>query len=494
VNASSQVPPQNIEAEESVLGAMLVAEPTLTRVIDEVRLSAEDFYLEKHATIYRCVHDLYAASKPVDELSVTDALDHDSKLEAVGGKPYVSELAAKVPAAGNAKHYAEIVQRHSLTRGVISAAREATEAAYTGSINGEVVDLVDRLQAFHSPAHGPAVRTADLSRVRPIRWAWTGRLLLGYLNLLLGAEGVGKGTLTAWLMAQLTRGGLPGDLADTPARILILGDEDAFDSVWVPRLYAAGADLDLIDTLEDEFDLAGGTGPLQRLVHQGDYKVLFFDQLLDNLGVDVDDWRSKEVRDRLRPARRVARELDVLMLGALHPNKGQRSSFRDLVSGSHAFNASSRSSLLLAQHPEDESRRVLVRGKGNLSAAPPSFEFTIEGRDLEINGHGFSLPVVADEHDGELGVDDILKPQREAPVRESLADEIDALGTGQIQSRAEIAQALGRESSDGSVGRALNQLEDQGRWEKVGRGKWRRIVIATSKEVAMSKPAEETAR
>src|SRR5215213_4799453 len=107
---TSHVPPQNIEAEESVLGAMLVAEPTLTRVIDEVKLNAEDFYLEKHAAIFRCVHDLYAASKPVDELSVTESLVQRNQIEDAGGKHYVSELAAKVPAAGNAKHYAEIVQ------------------------------------------------------------------------------------------------------------------------------------------------------------------------------------------------------------------------------------------------------------------------------------------------------------------------------------------------------------------------------------------------
>ena len=71
---TAHVPPQNIEAEESVLGAMLVSEPTLTRVIDEVKLNAADFYLEKHGAIFTCVHDLYAASKPVDELSVTEAL------------------------------------------------------------------------------------------------------------------------------------------------------------------------------------------------------------------------------------------------------------------------------------------------------------------------------------------------------------------------------------------------------------------------------------
>ena len=121
---TAHVPPQNIEAEESVLGAMLVAEPTLTRVIDEVKLNAADFYLEKHATIFTAAHDLYAASKPVDELSVIEALTQRNQIEEAGGKHYVSELAAKVPAAGNAKHYAEIVQQNSLLRRLLGAGQQ----------------------------------------------------------------------------------------------------------------------------------------------------------------------------------------------------------------------------------------------------------------------------------------------------------------------------------------------------------------------------------
>ena len=80
----AHVPPQNIEAEESVLGAMLVAEPTLTRVIDEVKLNAADFYLDRHRPIFECVHDLYAASKPVDELSVSEALTQRNKIDEAG--------------------------------------------------------------------------------------------------------------------------------------------------------------------------------------------------------------------------------------------------------------------------------------------------------------------------------------------------------------------------------------------------------------------------
>ncbi len=124
---TAHVPPQNIEAEESVLGAMLVAEPALTRVIDEVKLNAGDFYLDKHATIFTAVHDLYAASKPVDELSVSEALTQRNQIEEAGGKHYVSELAAKVPAAGNAKHYAEIVQQNADMRRVLQGLHAGAE-------------------------------------------------------------------------------------------------------------------------------------------------------------------------------------------------------------------------------------------------------------------------------------------------------------------------------------------------------------------------------
>src|SRR5262245_12443013 len=89
---------------------MLVAEPALPRVIGDVRLAVGDFYLDKHRAIFEAIRDLYGTSKPVDELSVSDTLRRAGKLDHAGGKHYVSELAAKVPAAGNAGHYAEIVK------------------------------------------------------------------------------------------------------------------------------------------------------------------------------------------------------------------------------------------------------------------------------------------------------------------------------------------------------------------------------------------------
>src|SRR4029077_12553194 len=141
---STHVPPQNIEAEESVLGAMLVAEPALTRVIDEVKLNAADFYLDRHRAIFECAHDLYAESKPVDELSVAEALTQRNMIDQAGGKHFVSELAAKVPAAGNAKHYAEIVQQNSLLRRLLGAGQEIQ--GWGNDRGGEPRELSERAE------------------------------------------------------------------------------------------------------------------------------------------------------------------------------------------------------------------------------------------------------------------------------------------------------------------------------------------------------------
>lgn len=342
------------------------------------------------------------------------------------------------------------------------------------------------MRRFNNPGGGLSIRGVDLSTVEPIRWAWQGRLPLGVLSILLGAEGVGKSTLAAWLIARLTRGELPGNLAEQPVRCLTIGDEDSFDAVTVPRLVAAGADFDKVFTIsegDDLIDLDRDYDQLRKLLQKERFAVVYFDSLVDTLGADVDDWRAKDVREALRGIRRLAREFDLCVIGSLHPNKGQHATFRGLVSGSHQYNALARSSLLLAEHPDDADRRLLVRGKGNLSKEPPGFEFEIQTWVDEINGHRFELPVVAETGNCDYRVADVLKPERSASVRDSLAEQIDKLGTGEVQTRGELAKALGRKPDDRTVERALGQLEDEGRWRKVGRGKWQRFGIGTSKEV-----------
>jgi replicative DNA helicase len=123
---------------------MLVSESTLTRVIDEVKLNAADFYLDKHRRIFDAIHDLYAVSNPVDELSVSEALTQRNQIDEAGGRHYVSELAAKVPAAANAKHYAEIVQQNSLLRRLLGAGQEIQ--GWVNERDGEPRELSERAE------------------------------------------------------------------------------------------------------------------------------------------------------------------------------------------------------------------------------------------------------------------------------------------------------------------------------------------------------------
>src|SRR5690242_9266252 len=139
---SAPVPPQNLEAEESVLGAMMLS-PWAIGAVSEV-LDAKDFYRESHAKIYRAALALYAKGEPVDAITLTDELEERSELEDVGGRVRLHELAALVPATANASHYARIVRETATLRGLIRAGGEIARLGWERP--GEAGDLVDRAE------------------------------------------------------------------------------------------------------------------------------------------------------------------------------------------------------------------------------------------------------------------------------------------------------------------------------------------------------------
>jgi hypothetical protein len=261
--------------------------------------------------------------------------------------------------------------------------------------------------------------------------------------------------------------------------VLVVGDEDGFDQVWVPRLYAAGADLELVRTLDDgEFveDFASAKGPLEAAIIDQQIGLVLLDALIDHVpGGSAGEavYNPKNVRQALMPLRRVAASTEVGVLGLLHPIKGRASSFRQLVAGSHQLNAVSRSSLLLAPDPDDDKRRVLVRGKGNHSAAPRSVEFTIVADVVELNGHTFEVPKVVDLVEGDRTISDLLSDEPKAPVRDALAEQLEALLNDEPETLAALALAVGRSPKDGSVRNALHWLHEQGKAKRVEKG-WTR--------------------
>src|SRR5213594_4519844 len=100
LSQTAPVPPQNLDAEESVLGAMMLS-PGAIGAVSEV-LDAGDFYRESHAKIYRAALALYARGEPVDAITLVDELEERNELESVGGRMRINELAALVPASANA--------------------------------------------------------------------------------------------------------------------------------------------------------------------------------------------------------------------------------------------------------------------------------------------------------------------------------------------------------------------------------------------------------
>src|ERR1700761_2639198 len=109
-------PPHNLDAEQSVLGAILLSDRSLYALVIEEGLRAEDFYRERHAAIYEAMLALYNESEPVDVLTVTDRLRQMGRLEEIGGQAAVDELTGVVPAAGHARRYAQIVREQALLR------------------------------------------------------------------------------------------------------------------------------------------------------------------------------------------------------------------------------------------------------------------------------------------------------------------------------------------------------------------------------------------
>jgi replicative DNA helicase len=139
---TAPVPPQNLEAEESVLGAMLLS-PGAIGAVSEI-VDAGDFYRDSHGAIFRTALTLYGKGEPVDAITLIDALEERSELEAVGGRSRVHELAALVPATANAAHYARIVRETATLRGLIRVGGEIARLGWDRP--GETPDLVDRAE------------------------------------------------------------------------------------------------------------------------------------------------------------------------------------------------------------------------------------------------------------------------------------------------------------------------------------------------------------
>ncbi len=138
-NALKNVPPQNLEAEQSLLGAVLLENDALFKALEIIKTN--DFYRESHRQIFQAMLDLYEKNEPADLITVTEILKRKNKLDEVGGASYLADLLEKVPTAANIEYYARIIRQKSILRNLIHSATEIVSKATNAEEN--VTDILD---------------------------------------------------------------------------------------------------------------------------------------------------------------------------------------------------------------------------------------------------------------------------------------------------------------------------------------------------------------
>nr|WP_133798595.1 replicative DNA helicase [Kribbella sp. VKM Ac-2527] len=138
-----RTPPQDLAAEQCVLGAMMLSKDAIADCIETIR--GTDFYRPAHEIVFDAITDLYARGEPADAITVAAELTRRGEMARIGGAPYVHTLVASVPLAANAGYYAHIVREKAILRRLVEAGTKIVQLGYAGE--GEVDDVVDEAQA-----------------------------------------------------------------------------------------------------------------------------------------------------------------------------------------------------------------------------------------------------------------------------------------------------------------------------------------------------------
>ena len=144
-NGGGTSPPQNLEAEQSVLGAVLLSDSTLPALIIDEHLQPEDFYRPSHGLIYQAMLDLHSVGNPVDGLTIVEHLKQAGQLDSVGGRATIDLLSAAVPSVGNVRQYAKIVRDNAMLRRLLHASFDIQQRVHSHDAPPrELVDQAER--------------------------------------------------------------------------------------------------------------------------------------------------------------------------------------------------------------------------------------------------------------------------------------------------------------------------------------------------------------
>lgn len=205
-----RVPPQDVAAEQSVLGSMLLSKDAITECVEMVQ--SHDFYRPAHEMIHTAIGELYGRGEPVDAITVSDEMSKRGELQRIGGTAYLHQLIASVPTAANASYYAQIITERAMLRRLVDAGTKIVQLGYARE-GGDVEEIVNAAQAeIYAVADQ---RTGD--DYHPL-----GDLLEGTLDEIehnSGATGEMSGVPTGFTrLDELTNGFGPGQMIIVAAR------------------------------------------------------------------------------------------------------------------------------------------------------------------------------------------------------------------------------------------------------------------------------------
>jgi hypothetical protein len=385
--------------ELALIGALMLHGP---EVIPELAPITADDFSPVNGLIFQAAWDIAARGDTPDHDLIAHQLG-PRLIERCGGPESlrINLLDATGCAAfrSNARAKAEALAERARARRLQATALELATAAASGV---DLNPLVDRLDELRRPTTRRLTLTAasDIQVERP-DWIWDSRIPVGGVTLMPGREGDGKTALVCWLAARISRGQLAGSRQGHPCDVLYVGMEDDRQSVTVPRLMAAGADLERfqfvdVDDHTGSFALDTHIDDLQALAARRDVGLIVLDPLDAHLG-NVDSYKKAEVQSTVGRLAALTQHLRCGALGIAHLNKGTTTDLLERINGSRGFSSSVRSVLGLGAHPANPDERLCLVAKANLAdkTAVPAIRFRIEGTTVHAdNGDPFNVATV----------------------------------------------------------------------------------------------------
>ena len=331
-------------------------------------------------------------------------------------------------------------------------------------------------------------------------WLWEGFIPLGTATLMSGPGGVGKSSLVAWIVAQATNGELRGDLYGKPQHVSIIAEEDDTEAVLVPRLLAAGADMNLIDqisvqTFSSGYLEEGLSSPpqikrdldeIRNLLHENGTGLLVIDPVT---AMQRDDnRRSEEVRESLEMLLSLAQkeQIGLLLISHFTKGTGPGTTIRSATAGSHEYWNLARSVIGVAKDP-DTDYRVLTQAKSNYGKPQESLSFSItDGVWHTEEGDAIDVGLVTLLGVSEVTVDDILGrvPTSTDPT---LADDILDIMRNGLPMKAQDILSHFEASEESAVRKQLERLVKKDKLTKPQRGYFQLDINPTVSNVQLSK-------